>query len=146
MLPAAAPPPLVTIVTLRSDATHVLPAGAPLGEAELARLAVPLAAGDTTGAECPPEPADDVCPLDVLGTDPHAATSAAPQTRAAAAIAWRAGWADGVMDVPLCRGGGPCSGIHAGSTTLTTRCRARWLLLSVIGCVLCVDQLPVRNG
>jgi hypothetical protein len=111
VLPAAAPPPLVRIVTLRSDGVQAPAPAAPLGAAE---LAVPLAAGDVAVADRVPEPADDVCPLDVLWTDPQAATSATPQTRAAAAIACRAGWADGVIDGAPFRGGGPCSGIHAG--------------------------------
>jgi hypothetical protein len=77
----------------------VLPAPVLLGMAEPPELA--LTVGDPSGAAWPLEDSDATCPLEVLWTDPQAATSAALQTRAAAAIACRAAWADGVMDVPL---------------------------------------------
>jgi hypothetical protein len=73
----------------------------------MAELAVALTDGDTAGADWAREDSAATWPLEVLWTDPHAATSAALQTRAAAASACRAAWADDVMDVPLIVGSLP---------------------------------------
>src|ERR1035438_79807 len=97
MLPAAAPPLVVTTVTLRSAVLHGFPMAVLVGVAELAVVT----AGDGTGVDWLGEDSEATCPLEVLWTDPHAAISAALQTRAAAATACRAERADGVMDVPL---------------------------------------------
>src|ERR1035438_4837486 len=97
MLPAAAPPLVVTTVTLRSAVLHGFPMAVLVGVAELAVVT----AGDGTGVDWLGEDSEATCPLGGLWTDPHAAASRGLPTRAAAATACRAARADGVMDVPL---------------------------------------------